>query len=527
MNAVLEVLYLRRPRLNYVSPPVCEAIFSSSASPVIILEPLDKLLSPTGIRVGGIGHSFFSWRASHGQVCYSIYVAVDPLNPDSPYNLFQECVPPNVVAICSPGYYKISTVDTHGVESALSSPVLITGSGYTFLPLPVGSNIESYNLYKNPDQGDINAVYDLDINFLPGNNTFEVCTAGCYRVAAITTDGETPLSDPVCTELDGCPVRTCSSGYHWDASLCSCLTGGGGPPVGDSYAICDWTNIRTEIAAGATFAADSANCDASVLPAWDGVFDHLDTSGDPFWYFLNQSLYSKKVTPTESPDYPSGPWQVNDNFTEIYWSAGVWHLWIGCTTGQNLWHGVLTGPNTNPAGTYQASGAAVGSPSNITVVKVGNPCPDCPNWSNLVWSSTPNASAGGTATFSGAGPDFSAAVAAPNDFDYEFGILSATGTMTHTGAAGCECKLHINLTLGSVTASTGTIAVKNLTSGLFLLDPQPLQFLTSGSYDFFFASPLGTITPQNIQVQINLDAENFFGSEPDQSISFTGYVTNL
>lgn len=87
MNVILDILFLRRPKIEYVSPPVCEAQFSSSSEPIIILEDIARLHSPTGLRLGGTSSRFLNWDTYPGQVCYSVYVQADPNNPNSPYNL--------------------------------------------------------------------------------------------------------------------------------------------------------------------------------------------------------------------------------------------------------------------------------------------------------------------------------------------------------------------------------------------------------------------------------------------------------
>lgn len=252
MNVILETLYLRRPRIDYQCPAVCEVQFSSTGSPIIVLEPIGHVITPSGFSLGGRGHSFLNWQSVPGELCFSVYMAVDPNNPNSPFNLISECVDPNTIAICNAGCYKLSANLRDGTETALSSPICTHGGSYIFVPLPQYPNTISYNLYKETDPNTPDGSYDLYWGGFTGN-AFELCANGCYRVSVITTDGETQLSDitcinnpPICPDPGcpsgqvwddvlcqcvTCPVQTCDSGFHWDAPTCACIpdTPPGGP----------------------------------------------------------------------------------------------------------------------------------------------------------------------------------------------------------------------------------------------------------------------------------------------------------
>jgi hypothetical protein len=219
MNVILDTLFLRKPRIEYVSPAICEAQFSSSGGPVIILPDILRQHGPTGGRAGGRGRRFFSFDNYPGQLCFQIYEAVDPTNPDSPYNLISECIPNGAIALCSEGYYEISAINGQGHESARSSPIFVPGDGYTVVTLPVFPQTVAYNLYKST--GDQSGPFHLYWYGFSGNS-FEVCTPGCYRITVITGDGETPLSDPTCTDFT-CTELTCPDGLGWNTLLCECV----------------------------------------------------------------------------------------------------------------------------------------------------------------------------------------------------------------------------------------------------------------------------------------------------------------
>lgn len=129
MNAVIEVLYLRRPRLEYISPPVCEFDFSSSGGPVVVLDALGRLLAPTGFVVGGRGRFTLSWNNYPGALCYTVYKAVDSNNPFGEYVVVAECIPdPNInLEPEGEGCYRVSAITENG-ESELSDPICSVGS---------------------------------------------------------------------------------------------------------------------------------------------------------------------------------------------------------------------------------------------------------------------------------------------------------------------------------------------------------------------------------------------------------------
>jgi hypothetical protein len=255
LNVIIETLFLRRPRIDYQAPAVCEVQFSSTGSPIIVLEPIGHIHTPTGFVLGGRGHTFLNWQSVPGELCFSVYMSVDPTNPNSPFNIISECTDPFTIAICNPGCYKISANLRDGTETALSSPICAPGGSYIFIPLPRPPTAISYNLYKEADPNTPNGTYELYWGGFTGN-AFELCAAGCYRVGVITTDGETQLSDATCIDnptcqdpgcpagqvWDGaicdcvvCPVQTCDPGFHWDAATCMCVSDG--PPPGPTLAM--------------------------------------------------------------------------------------------------------------------------------------------------------------------------------------------------------------------------------------------------------------------------------------------------
>lgn len=214
MRSVIDSLFLRRPRLEYVSPAICEFPFSSSSFPSIILNDIARLSAPGDI-VWGIGGDFpgnpviFNWGNTPGVICRSVYIQVDPGNPDSPFNLVSECVPPGTIGLCTPGSYQISVTTDEG-ESELSSPIVGTGEDYLFIPLPQTPGILCYNLYRD----------SVKIWTCFSGGAFEICQPGCYSISNITLDGESPLSETFCVD---CIPTACPTGFTWSEGMCMCL----------------------------------------------------------------------------------------------------------------------------------------------------------------------------------------------------------------------------------------------------------------------------------------------------------------
>lgn len=283
MNVILDILFLRRPKIEYVSPPVCEAQFSSSSEPIIILEDIARLHSPTGLRLGGTSSRFLNWDTYPGQVCYSVYVQADPNNPNSPYNLLYGCAPNNSIVLCSPGHYTVTAIDSSGHESAPSSPFIVTGSSYVVVPLPQFPRTVCYNLYKD------SVLYWGCFS----GNAFQVCIPGCFKVTGITTEGETPLSNIICPSP--CPVLPCPSGFQFDQFVCGCVPCPQQPcPPGQVW---DPNNCRCKPSGGGD------PCNALALGIETPVFEFSDAFIGPDTGHLQNNTWGD---PSQNPDTASG-----------------------------------------------------------------------------------------------------------------------------------------------------------------------------------------------------------------------------
>jgi hypothetical protein len=95
-KAFLDVLHARQPKLDYISPAVCEYVFSGSGFSSLLLDENwddDPVSGATFIIYGNGGDHRLRWNPVIGAICYMIYRADDPLNPlTSTYTLVADCV---------------------------------------------------------------------------------------------------------------------------------------------------------------------------------------------------------------------------------------------------------------------------------------------------------------------------------------------------------------------------------------------------------------------------------------------------
>lgn len=122
-----DYLNLRRLQINYASPALCESVFSSTSEPTIILEPWAANRAPTGL-LGEVvdGGIHFSWDVYPGALCYSLYKAIDALDPFSEYILVTECTENSdiVIAGATPGKYRVGGITPTG-ETEFSEPFIV------------------------------------------------------------------------------------------------------------------------------------------------------------------------------------------------------------------------------------------------------------------------------------------------------------------------------------------------------------------------------------------------------------------
>jgi hypothetical protein len=175
MNNALDVLFLRKPRIDYISPPVCEALFSSSGGPVIVLNPLTPQAFPTGLVFGGTGNFFLSWDAYPGALCYSVYKA-DTSDPFGSYTIVAECIPnpPFDTSTFGGGCFRISAITADG-ETPLSLPSCISESNPPFVQTDaasaIGETLATLNGEANPEGSETTVYFQWGLTVAYGNTT--------------------------------------------------------------------------------------------------------------------------------------------------------------------------------------------------------------------------------------------------------------------------------------------------------------------------------------------------------------------
>lgn len=203
----LQYFFQRVPRLNYVSPPICEMEFSSSAFPTIILNPHARKVGPTGLEFFvQDGRIFLRWNNYPGAICFSIYKAVDELDPFGDYHLVAECVQsPADIDSFGPGVYRISAITIEG-ETTFSDPITVTVGPSACIETPgplAPSGLTPFEIEDEVEWENVLVVYPF-VNRMDGFNTFsqtleEDYPPGHYDVAYITGMFEYPANSYVVT----------------------------------------------------------------------------------------------------------------------------------------------------------------------------------------------------------------------------------------------------------------------------------------------------------------------------------------
>jgi hypothetical protein len=564
MNTILDTLYLRKPRLDYISPAICEVNFSGSGVPVIIIEPIGKLISPTGGISGGRGAVFFTWKDYPGQLCFTVYYNADPGNVLSPYNIVQQCIPEHSVSVCSAGLWQISA-NTPSGETAKSSPVSTPGGGYVNLPLPSFPNTISYNLYKN------GLLYWYGFN----GSAFETCAPGCYKVGAITLDGETPLSDPVCTgmcqtltcpsgfvfseELCGCipcdiagDFITCDPGFHWSNDQCKCVSGGGGGTIllfgclhdlfGETVLApdgfvgpCTFTETGT-LPDGILFSVDGPlSASISGVPTQDGVFPFtvdIQDSTDQF------ATISYKLTTFGFANSDPSEFTVGQFYTFLLqgFGEGTPPIDISISSG-TLPNGLNFFPDTPIPGFAEVGGTPTDNiGQDVTFKMTDSSVPPlvcfhtysfrpstCPDWSQVVW--TPPSSTVGTGTFFFDGGHIE--IFADSSLGAHGFVQNGSGDLAYNGP-GCNCNLAFNLQ--SYQNSFG--GIKILWNASVLVDTTVFPGYNPGTYNIPFTIPAGPGTIHILPAYHFILGQDYWAlstgfGQPPNNIRYVATITNL
>ena len=228
MNIILDVLQLRRVKLDYISPPICLALFSgASGSGSSIMMDYVMPEAPTNLELVGQCARFLVWEPAHGEACVSLYRAAGPGTDTTTFEFVSECVPEGYVQVVTSGWWKYTFTDAGGTESAASDPLLADGVTPLRFPVARPSDAPWFNLYKDPVAGATPGEFELVLSTdkLGAIEVWE--PSRCYRLQALTSAGVSELSEPTCWDplLDCCLSPGCPVDYYYDKALCSCVRG--------------------------------------------------------------------------------------------------------------------------------------------------------------------------------------------------------------------------------------------------------------------------------------------------------------
>lgn len=187
MDSVLDFLFLRRLKLEYISPPVCPFPIASATGFSIPVQTICPLPCPDAPAKSG---NFLVWGIENlpgscctNVVCFNLYQQVG-----GSFVAVNECQPVNSLIVCSAGSWQVSAIFSTGVETAPLGPFVSDGTTPLTITLPFAEGVTSYRLTKN-GSAVLLAFFSSGI---------EVCSPACYAVSQITSDGETCLSGLTC-----------------------------------------------------------------------------------------------------------------------------------------------------------------------------------------------------------------------------------------------------------------------------------------------------------------------------------------
>lgn len=220
-NVVLDVLKLRRVRLDYVSPPICPPQLSGSGT-ALVLEAVDLVQPPMGVTLLGNCNNFVVWDRYDGLLMMSLSKAVDINQPDGDYSLLVDGLPVNTVHVCSPGWWKIQVTDAFGNIGPFSSPVKVESGKTSQIAIPIDRDSHSYTLWQNPDLTAPSGTYHQVLESERLDGAFEICSTGCYKLQAITQIGVSGLSQSACRVFTQV-VSDCADNFKWHWDTCSCV----------------------------------------------------------------------------------------------------------------------------------------------------------------------------------------------------------------------------------------------------------------------------------------------------------------
>lgn len=521
-NLYLDILHVRQPRLNYVSPAVCENRVDNSSGfsyPVLLLGELATAPKVQGIFVNFLGQGRFNlnWGTVPGAICYTVYKLLDTLDPFGEYMVIAECItdPALVITDTNPGCYVVTALLESGLTSQVSDPVCVN--------IPDDVLLACYPTEANPC-----AANPGDWPPLIGGGGGACLGLLWDGPTSITvTEGETATLGPV-TIFPG----TGTLQYEWWK---------------DGVFFRDTTATTTNsLVIENTVEEDSGAYQLKVFTTVPGCGvltspEIILTVESKCPAILAQG--DSPVSVAETDPATLGPVTVENSENVLkyeWWKDGVFFSDTTATTQNSL---EFPATVTGDAGVYtlkiypiDTEGCGVIESSGIQLVILA-----CPDWTQIVWDdpSIVLFGAGTGSAFAIQNQITTQSAGSPNGGDNgDAAIVDIFGHLVYNGPECNNCNLHIGMTiLGDGVSSDGGIQVDvkdqdlNLVSTVIfptqraLLGAGPFPSPTTGEFDIPFSVP--DTGGQNYTIEIHSSASAGLAGTEENSFGLFAVFTNV
>ena len=298
-NPRLLYLFARRPTIIYISPPACEVTYSSSGFPTIIFPEFDTHnLRITGFRwsrEGGVLR--LTWDAVPSALCYTIYMADDPYQPNGSYHVAAECSPdpfyepPNPPPYPTPIVIRVVAITPDGTQDT-PTPAPAPGEG----PDPVEFENAALDVTEDCPLGGGTFYYTVPEGLFKGWSQFEADTAAFAAAHDMAILHQICLDDPT---TDACA----------DVAYSVIVTASGGNPT-------SWLLVDGSLPPGLNLVEHplfSDEVEISGTPTAGGLYSFTLRCSDPDGNYVER-IYGLKVMEIENtsplPDSDGSPYSV-------------------------------------------------------------------------------------------------------------------------------------------------------------------------------------------------------------------------
>lgn len=197
-KSYINILHTRQPKLEYISPAVCESVFTGTGFSSVLLDDAwnqPPFSDATMLFFGDAGDYVLTWDNVPDAICYTILRADDPNNPYGTYTVVEECWTPDPggppiwnpnpctdIQVCppppaGPQCYLVQAITPTGVVTvtnplcttpcATCGPVSVTPCFATSSPLPNGFLYGPYSAAVVPFSPSAGMVWNVSSGTLP------------------------------------------------------------------------------------------------------------------------------------------------------------------------------------------------------------------------------------------------------------------------------------------------------------------------------------------------------------------------